>query len=74
MKLSEAGDTLDCQVSQRKCPKKLYRLLCYIELEWMLGQTEAISTKIKEDPRPKINDVLFSNLKNGNDLDDDNDW
>ncbi|XP_018048700.1 PREDICTED: viral IAP-associated factor homolog isoform X2 [Atta colombica] len=44
------------------------------ELEWMLGQTEAISTKIKEDPRPKINDVLFSSLKNGNDLDDDNDW
>jgi len=40
----------------------------------MLGQTEAISTKIKEDPRPKINDVLFSSLKNGNDLDDDNDW
>jgi len=40
----------------------------------MLGQAEAIPTKIKEDPRPKINDVLFSNLKNGNDLDDDNDW
>ncbi|KYQ59877.1 Synaptic vesicle 2-related protein [Trachymyrmex zeteki] len=44
------------------------------ELEWMLGQAEAIPTKIKEDPRPKINDVLFSSLKNENNLDDDNDW
>ncbi|XP_012525517.1 viral IAP-associated factor homolog isoform X2 [Monomorium pharaonis] len=44
------------------------------ELEWMLGQTEAVPTKIKEDPRPKINDVLFSSLKNGNDIDDSNDW
>ncbi|KAL0127353.1 hypothetical protein PUN28_005570 [Cardiocondyla obscurior] len=44
------------------------------ELEWMLGQAEAIPTKIKEDPRPKINDVLFSSLRNGDDLDDDNDW
>lgn len=49
-------------------------VLCYVELEWMLGQAEAISTKIKEDPRPKVNDVLFSSLKNGNDLDDNNDW
>lgn len=45
------------------------------ELEWMLGQADAVPTKIKGDPRPKINDVLFSSLKNGNDLDDDgNDW
>lgn len=45
------------------------------ELEWMLGQVEAVLTKIKEDPRPKVRDVLFSSLKNGNDdLDDDNDW
>ncbi|TGZ31980.1 viral IAP-associated factor homolog [Temnothorax longispinosus] len=44
------------------------------ELEWMLGQAEAIPTKIKEDPRLKINDVLFSSLKNESNLDDDNDW
>lgn len=45
------------------------------ELEWMLGQADAVPTKIKGDPRSKINDVLFSSLKNGNDLDDDgNDW
>lgn len=52
-----------------------YYLLCYTELEWMLGEVEAIPTKIKEDPRPKVRDVLFSSLKNGNDdLDNDNDW
>lgn len=45
-----------------------------LELEWMLGQAEAIPTKIKEDPRPKVNDVLFSSLKNGNNFDDGNDW
>ncbi|EFN86703.1 viral IAP-associated factor homolog [Harpegnathos saltator] len=45
------------------------------ELEWMLGQSEAVPTKIKEDPRPKVMDVLFSSLKNDNeDLYDDNDW
>lgn len=43
------------------------------ELEWMLGQEEAIPTKIKEDPRPKVRDVLFSNLKINND-EDANDW
>lgn len=75
MKLSEAGDTYVCKVLQRKYARIwLYRLFCYVELEWMLGQAEAILTKIKEDPRPKINDVLFSSLKNRNDLDDDNDW
>lgn len=41
----------------------------------MLGQAEAVPTQIKEDPRPKVRDVLFSSLKNKNeDLDDDNDW
>ncbi|XP_057338744.1 viral IAP-associated factor homolog [Microplitis mediator] len=40
------------------------------ELEWMLG--EAVPSKIKEDPKPKIRDVLFSNLRlNDNDT---NDW
>ncbi|XP_043272418.1 viral IAP-associated factor homolog [Venturia canescens] len=45
------------------------------ELEWMLGQAEAVPTKITEDPRPKVRDVLFSNLKNQtDDLAEDNDW
>ena len=45
------------------------------ELEWMLGQTEAVPTKIIEDPRPKVRDVLFSTLRPGNDdVADDNDW
>ncbi|XP_070167222.1 viral IAP-associated factor homolog [Polyergus mexicanus] len=45
------------------------------ELEWMLGQEEAIPTKITEDPRPKIRDVLFSTLKNkDDDFEDGNDW
>lgn len=52
-----------------------------LELEWMLGQAEAVSTKIRDDPKPKVRDVLFSNLKiSGNnkndddDLSDSNDW
>ncbi|XP_015109287.1 viral IAP-associated factor homolog [Diachasma alloeum] len=47
------------------------------ELEWMLGQVEAVPTKIKEDPKPKVRDVLFSNLRGANDVDDvgdSNDW
>lgn len=45
------------------------------ELEWMLGQAEAVPTKIKEDPKPKVKDVLFSTLRQGNDdLADNNDW
>ncbi|KAK0181860.1 hypothetical protein PV327_000047 [Microctonus hyperodae] len=46
------------------------------ELEWMLGQTEAIPTKIIEDPKPKVRDVLFSNLRGANDDDvsECNDW
>lgn len=73
MKLTEAGDTLDCKVSQRKYARNDCAVY-FVELEWMLGQAEAIPTKIKEDPRPKVNDVLFSSLKNGNDFDDSNDW
>ncbi|XP_076174270.1 viral IAP-associated factor [Ptiloglossa arizonensis] len=45
------------------------------ELEWMLGQHGAVPSKITEDPRPKIRDVLFSTLRSKNDdLDDNNDW
>ncbi|XP_014471767.1 PREDICTED: viral IAP-associated factor homolog [Dinoponera quadriceps] len=40
------------------------------ELEWMLGQAEAVPTKIKEDPRPVVRDVLTSMLKNQ----DEEDW
>ncbi|XP_029046704.2 viral IAP-associated factor homolog [Osmia bicornis bicornis] len=45
------------------------------ELEWMLGQAEAVPTKITEDPRPKVRDVLFSTLRPENDdLAESNDW
>lgn len=41
----------------------------------MLGQSEAIPTKIKNDPKPKVRDVLFSKLnEHNNDLADTNDW
>ncbi|PSN45207.1 Viral IAP-associated factor [Blattella germanica] len=45
------------------------------ELEWILGQFGAVPTKLEEDPRPKVRDVLFSKLKSKeDDLSDDNDW
>lgn len=45
------------------------------ELEWMLGQAEAIPTKITKDPKPKIRDILFSSLRHENDdVADSNDW
>ncbi|XP_043480243.1 viral IAP-associated factor homolog [Leptopilina heterotoma] len=45
------------------------------ELEWMLGEAEAVPTKIKTDPKPKVRDVLFSKLNEQNDdLADTNDW
>lgn len=41
----------------------------------MLGQEEAVPTKITEDPKPKVRDVLFSTLRHNNDdLDENNDW
>lgn len=41
----------------------------------MLGQAEAIPTKIIKDPKPKIRDVLFSSLRHENDdVADSNDW
>lgn len=42
------------------------------ELEYMLGQAGAVDTTIKEDPRPKPKDVLFTSLKA--ESDDVNDW
>lgn len=49
------------------------------EFEFLLGRTKAVTTKITEDPRPKIKDVMFSKLKSGRkdeeDSDNsDNDW
>ncbi|XP_023014927.1 viral IAP-associated factor [Leptinotarsa decemlineata] len=38
------------------------------EFEYIIGKTGAINTDIKEDPRPKIKDKMFS------DLADTNDW
>ncbi|CAH0400661.1 unnamed protein product [Chilo suppressalis] len=32
------------------------------EFEYMLGQVEAVDTKIKDDPKPKIKDKLFADL------------
>ena len=46
----------------------------FTELEWILGQTGAVPTHLEEDPRPKVRDVLFSKLRNNDDLSDDNDW
>jgi len=36
--------------------------LLILEFEWMLGQTGAVKTKLKDNPRPKTRDVLFDNL------------
>ncbi|KAJ8930684.1 hypothetical protein NQ314_006359 [Rhamnusium bicolor] len=38
------------------------------EFEYLIGKSNAIETDIKEDPRPKIKDKLFT------DLSDTNDW
>ncbi|CAG9770990.1 unnamed protein product [Ceutorhynchus assimilis] len=37
------------------------------ELEYLLGQSGAIETQIKEDPRPKIKDKLMQDLAESND-------
>jgi hypothetical protein len=45
------------------------------EFEYLLGKTDAIDTKIKEDPKPKVKDVMFSSLRNQvDDLADEGDW
>jgi len=44
------------------------------EFEFLLGQKGAIETSIKEDPKPKVKDVMFSNLRRNQDDDDGNDW
>jgi len=53
--------------------KRVNHAVCYyVELEWMLGQADAIPTKLEEDPRPKTKDVLFSSLRH--EIDNCNDW
>ena len=46
------------------------------EFEFLLGRLGAVETSIKEDPKPKVKDVMFSNLRGGKDDDEDsdNDW
>jgi len=49
------------------------------ELEYMLGKAGAVETTIKNDPKPQVQDVMMSSLRNGNganndDSSDDNDW
>eukprot|EP00088_Acartia_fossae_P055263 TRINITY_DN6414_c0_g1_i3.p1 TRINITY_DN6414_c0_g1~~TRINITY_DN6414_c0_g1_i3.p1 ORF type:complete len:237 (-),score=56.97 TRINITY_DN6414_c0_g1_i3:57-767(-) len=45
------------------------------EFEYLLGKTGAIDTKIKEDPKPKVKDVMLSSLRrNQDDLADEGDW
>lgn len=50
-------------------PEAFYENLSVEELEWMLGQAGAVQTDIEENPRPKVKDVLFSQLNS-----DANDW
>lgn len=42
-------------------------LILFLEFEYLLGTTGAIETDIKEDPRPKVKDKLFSDLAETND-------
>ena len=46
------------------------------EFEYLLGQTGAIETAIKEDPKPKVRDVMMSSLRgnDNDDLSDEGDW
>jgi hypothetical protein len=46
------------------------------EFEFLVGKTGAIKTEITSDPRPKVNDVMMSSLRNGRQQDDsdNDDW
>merc|ERR1711874_483747 len=46
------------------------------EFEYLLGQTGAIKTEIKDDPKPKVKDVMMSSLRGNkdDDLSDEGDW
>ena len=43
------------------------------EFEFLIGNTGAIQTEVKSDPRPKVKDVMMSSLRNNQDSDND-DW
>ena len=43
------------------------------EFEFLMGNTGAIQTEIKKDPRPKVKDVMMSSLRNHNNDDDSSD-
>lgn len=45
-------------------------------LEWMLHEAGAVKSTLGKDPRPKVEDVMFSKLRstNNDDGDDENDW
>ncbi|CAH0389419.1 unnamed protein product [Bemisia tabaci] len=58
--------------SQLVGPASFRNNLSYEEFEYLLGQEGAVPSEIKEDPRPKVKDHLFSSLR-GND-DGNNDW
>lgn len=45
------------------------------EFEYLIGKTGAIKTAIKDDPKPKVKDVMMSSLRgNNDDLSDEGDW
>ena len=47
------------------------------EFEYLIGKTGAIKTDIKNDPKPKVKDVMMSSLrgnKDHDDLSDEGDW
>lgn len=50
------------------------------ELEWMLSEAGAVKTTLDSNPRPKVQDVLFTSLKRSQgdererDIYEDNDW
>jgi len=47
------------------------------EFEYLLGKSGAVKTEIKDDPKPKVKDVMMSSLrgnKNDDDLSDEGDW
>jgi hypothetical protein len=47
------------------------------EFEYLIGNTGAVDTKIKDDPKPKVKDVMMSSLRGNNDnddLSDEGDW
>jgi hypothetical protein len=46
------------------------------EFEWLLKEAGAVESKLTEDPKPKVKDVMMSKLRGAiNDEDDEvNDW